>query len=189
MRCPGSGPKVCCVEIVTARLALRRPGPADLETIFAIHRDPEACRHNPSDLLATRAQAEHLYSRWDDHWRRHSFGYWVVEERESRKILGFAGLKVVRFREIEVLNLFYRLDPAAWGNGVATEAATAVVQWAGRHLPEWPILARVRPDNVASQKVAQRAGLTRAEHLDDLGEDGLDWLFITRWPADDQSPP
>ncbi|GAA3337671.1 GNAT family N-acetyltransferase [Amorphoplanes nipponensis] len=172
------------MEIVTARLALRRPEPADLETIFAIHRDPEACRHNPSDLLVTVADAEHLYSRWDDHWRRHGFGYWVVEERGSRKILGFAGLKVVRFREIEVLNLFYRLDPAAWGNAVATEAATAVVSWAGQHLPDWPILARVRPANVASQRVALRAGLSRAEHLDDEGEDGPDWLFVTRWPAD-----
>jgi RimJ/RimL family protein N-acetyltransferase len=59
-----------------------------------------------------------------------------------------------------------------------------VVSWAGEHLPEWPIIARVRPGNVASQKVAQRAGLTRAEHLDDLGEDGPDWLYTTRWPAD-----
>jgi RimJ/RimL family protein N-acetyltransferase len=169
------------VEIVTARLALRRPGPADLETIFAIHRDPEACRHNPSDLLATAADAEHLYGRWDEHWRRHGFGYWVVESAE-RKILGFAGLKAVRFRDREALNLFYRLDPPAWGAGIATEAATAVVAWAGEHLPEWPVIARVRPDNVASQKVAQRAGLVRAEHLDDVGEDGLDWLFAIRWP-------
>jgi ribosomal-protein-alanine N-acetyltransferase len=174
------------VEIVTARLALRRPVPADLETIFAIHRDPEACLHNPSDLVETRADAERLYDRWDEHWRRHGFGYWVVQDRESEKILGFAGLKFVRFRETEALNLFYRLDPQAWGAGVATEAATAVVAWADEHLPEWPMVARVRPDNVASQKVAQRAGMVRAEHLDDYGEDGLDWLFARRWP---ESPP
>jgi ribosomal-protein-alanine N-acetyltransferase len=180
VRCPGQRPKVGCVQIVTARLTLRRPAPADLKTIFAIHSDPEACRHNPSDLLTTVADAEHLFSKWDEHWRRHDFGYWVVESSE-RRILGFAGVKVVRFRETEVLNLFYRLDPSAWGNGVATEAATAVVSWAAQHLPDWPVIARVRPDNVASQKVAQHAGLTRAEHLDDDGEDGLDWLFVTRW--------
>ncbi|MEU7902044.1 GNAT family N-acetyltransferase [Actinoplanes sp. NPDC049118] len=176
------------MEIVTARLALRRPVPADLETIFAIHRDPQACLHNPSDLVATRADAEHLYSRWDEHWRRHGFGYWVVRDRESEKILGFAGVKVVRFREIEVLNLFYRLDPSAWGAGVATEAARAVVAWAGEHLPEWTVVARVRPDNVASQQVAVRSGLVRAEHLDDQGEDGIDWIFVLRWPYDPIAP-
>jgi ribosomal-protein-alanine N-acetyltransferase len=172
------------VEIVTARLALCRPGPADLDTIFAIHRDPQACLHNPSDLLATRADAEHLYDRWDAHWRRHGFGYWVVRARDSGKTLGFAGLKVVSFREAEALNLFYRIDPSAWGAGVATEAAVAVVAWAREQLPEWPIIARVRPANIASQRVAQRAGLSRAEHLDDEGEDGLDWLFVTGIPAE-----
>nr|BFE68607.1 hypothetical protein GCM10020092_019080 [Actinoplanes digitatis] len=79
------------MEIVTARLTLRRPVPADLETIFAIHHDPKACLHNPSDLLATRDDAEHLYGRWDEHWRRHGFGYWVIRDREPEKILGFAG--------------------------------------------------------------------------------------------------
>lgn len=172
------------MEIVTERLALLRPRRTDLETIFAVHRDPEACRHNPSDLLTTPADAEQLFERWDDHWRRHGFGYWVVRDRESGVVLGFTGVKVVRFGESEALNLFYRLDPAAWGKGVATEAAAAVVAWAREHLTQWPIIARIRPDNVASQRVARRAGLCRAEYLDDVGEDGPDWLFVAGIPTE-----
>ncbi|MBE1593825.1 GNAT family N-acetyltransferase [Nonomuraea angiospora] len=42
-----------------------------------------------------------------------------------------------------------------------------------------PIIARARPANVASQRVAMRAGLVRAEHRDTCGEDGLDWVFVT----------
>ncbi|ROP32613.1 GNAT family N-acetyltransferase [Couchioplanes caeruleus] len=171
------------MEIVTARLALRRPVAADVDAIFDVHHDAEACHHNPSDLLATRTDAEDVFARWDGHWRRHGFGYWVVSAREDGTTLGFCGLKFVRFRDREVLNLFYRLAPAAWGTGVGTEAATAVVRWAGEHLPDWPILARVRPGNVASQKVAQRAGLTRSASLDEPGEDGPDWMYTIRWPA------
>ncbi|MEV4702672.1 GNAT family N-acetyltransferase [Actinoplanes sp. NPDC049316] len=178
------------MEIVTARLALRRPAPSDLDVIFEIHSNPECCRHNPSDLLTDREEAKRLFLRWDDHWRRHSFGYWVVAARDGESVagadagttIGFCGLKFVRFREREVLNLFYRLDPAHWGGGLATEAAGAVVRWAGEHLPEWPILARVRPENLASQTVAQRAGLSRTEELDEAGEDGPDWMFTIRWP-------
>jgi [ribosomal protein S5]-alanine N-acetyltransferase len=79
---------------------------------------------------------------------------------------------------------FYRLGPEAWGSGVATEAATAVVDWATVHRPDRPVIARVRPDNIASAKVAARAGLHRAEHLDTDGEDGLDWIFAKNWPVD-----
>ncbi|MGA5305079.1 GNAT family N-acetyltransferase [Nucisporomicrobium flavum] len=244
------------MEIVTARLALRRPAPSDLDAIFEIHSNPECCRHNPSDLLTDREDAKRLFLRWDDHWRRHSFGYWVAAARDPGSAtgagpgamgaepgpggagpgatgagpgatgagpgaadaglgaadaglgaadaglgaadaglgamgagpgatVGFCGLKFVRFREREVLNLFYRLDPAYWGIGLATEAADAVVKWAGEHLPEWPILARVRPENVPSQKVAVRAGLSRADHLDGPGEDGPDWMYTIRWPTVD----
>jgi ribosomal-protein-alanine N-acetyltransferase len=80
-----------------------------------------------------------------------------------------------------VLNLFDRLTPAAWGDRIPSEAATAVVAWAGTVKPDLPIIARVRPDNIASRRVAVRTGLQRAEHLDEEGEDGLDLIFAARW--------
>jgi RimJ/RimL family protein N-acetyltransferase len=84
--------------------------------------------------------------------------------------------------DMKVLNLFYRFDSAAWGQGLASEAATAVATWASRQVPHLPLIARVRPANVASQRVAIRAGLTRAEHLDGTGYDGFDWIFATNLP-------
>jgi [ribosomal protein S5]-alanine N-acetyltransferase len=170
-------------EILTARLSLRRPAAADIDAIHAIHRDERACLHNPSDMLATRAEAEDLYRRWDEHWQRHGFGYWVVRRHHSREPVGFCGIKLMRLHGREVLNLFYRLDPSAWGNGLATEAAAAVVGWAAAHVPDRPLVARVRPDNAASVRVAARVGLHRAEHLDSPGEDGLDWIFTASWPG------
>jgi RimJ/RimL family protein N-acetyltransferase len=46
------------------------------------------------------------------------------------RVVGFAGIKRMELRGRPVLNLFYRLDPAVWGGGIATEAAGAVVAWA-----------------------------------------------------------
>lgn len=170
--------------LLTTRLALRRPTPVDVDAVYRIHRDPMACAHNPADMLSTRADAEDLYRRWDQHWHQHGFGYWVIHLDEAgaqRGIPGFCGLKLMRLQGREVLNLFYRLDPAAWGNGIATEAATAVVSWATTNLPDRPVIARVRPDNVASATVAERIGLRRAAHLDTAGEDGLDSIFAKNW--------
>lgn len=126
----------------------------------------------------TRDAAEELFGRWDDHWQRFGFGYWVVRALDSDGVLGFCGVKFMQFKGERVANLFYRFDVSAWGHGFATEAAAAVTGWASEHLPDHPVIARVRPENIASQKVAAKAGLVRAEHLDGPGYDGFDWIFV-----------
>lgn len=177
-------------ELLTPRLSLRRPTRADIEAIYRIHSDPRACAHNLGDALADRQAAEDLFRRWDEHWQQHGFGYWTIHRRgepSGSQPLGFCGVKLMRLHGRTVANLFYRLDPAAWGNRVATEAATAIVGWATNCLPDQPLVARVRPGNIASVKVAARTGLHRAPQLDTLGEDGLDWIFVSNWPEDTDS--
>lgn len=73
-------------------------------------------------------------------------------------------------------------DPCVWGRRVASESASVVVEWALARSSDLPVIAMVRPDNVASARVAIKAGLSRAEGLDTLGEDGLDQIFVsTGW--------
>ena len=106
--------------MTTPRLSLRRPVPADVGTILRINRDERACAHNPSDMLSTRDEAQQLFRQWDEHWLRFGFGYWVVRRHGSDSVIGFCGIKVVRFNDSEVVNLFYRFDPAVWGDGLAS---------------------------------------------------------------------
>jgi ribosomal-protein-alanine N-acetyltransferase len=162
--------------MLTDRLTLSRPEEGDTDAILRIHRDRLACEHNPSDMITVRAEAADRCRAWRAHWERHGFGYWVVRRQASSRVIGFCGLKLTRLHEAPVLNLFYRFDPAVWGQGLAGEAVDAVVAAAP---PEPPVIARIRPANVASARVALRAGLRRAEHLDTLGEDGLDWVFTS----------
>jgi RimJ/RimL family protein N-acetyltransferase len=164
--------------MLTARLLLRRPQPDDVDAIFSINGDERACAYNPSDMLASRHEAQQLLRRWDEHWRRFGFGYWVVSRHGSESVVGFCGIKVMRLDDSEVMNLFYRFDPAVWGDGLATEAASAVTRWAADSMPDRILIARIRPQNFASQRVAIRAGLARAKQLDTMGEDGLDWIFV-----------
>ncbi|WP_367130850.1 GNAT family N-acetyltransferase [Saccharothrix sp. HUAS TT1] len=168
-------------ELRTERLSLRRPEPDDVVAVHAVHRDPAAHAHNPSDALSTRDEAARLLERWLEHWRSFGFGYWVVRAHGADRVLGFCGVKFTEVDGRRALNLFYRFSPAAWGRGIASEAAGAVVRWAREHLPAFPVVARVRPANTASQRVAVNAGLTRAEDLDRLGEDGPDLLFTAGW--------
>ncbi|MFF8958379.1 GNAT family N-acetyltransferase [Streptomyces sp. NPDC014894] len=166
-----------CARLLTPRLSLRRPVPADVDAVLAIHRDPRTCLHNPSDALTRRAEAEALCRSWHDQWERHGYGCWVVRRQEGPERIGLCGITTTRLNGIGVLNLFYRFAPAFWGRGFAAEAATAVVGWAARRGPGLPLVARIRPENTASRRVAVRAGLTRARHLDGPGVDGFEQVF------------
>lgn len=161
------------------RLVLTRPAGHDVDSILLIHQDPLATGHNLSDRLNDRAEAEALFARWDQHWVSHGFGYWVVRRHGEQAQLGFCGLKVMTLAHETVLNLFYRLGPTSWHQGFASEAAALVVGWATTHQSEHRVVARVRPANVASHRVALNAGLIRAAHLDGSGSDGLDCIYVS----------
>ena len=165
--------------LLTTRLSLRRPTPADVGAILAIVGDPRTCEHNRSELITGPAQAEELYRLWDRQWRAHGLGYLVVRRRSTEETVGFCGVKVVQFGAAEALNLYYRLSPSAWGEGIASEAAAAVVAWAVAARPAIPLIARVSRGNLASQRVATKIGLHRAPHLDLDGPDGPELLYTT----------
>ncbi|WAU82817.1 GNAT family N-acetyltransferase [Streptomyces sp. Qhu-G9] len=177
-----SDPSLAGEELLTARLSLRRPTEADIDAIFTIHSDPATCLHNSSDALARPEEAGELYQRWNNQWQSCGYGYWVVRRHDSALQLGFCGVKPMELNGMKVLNLFYRFATSAWGQGFASEAAIAVTSWASRHVPDLPLIARVRPANAASRRVAVRAGLTRAEHLDGTGYDGFDWIYAAKLP-------
>ncbi|MCE7079062.1 GNAT family N-acetyltransferase [Streptomyces sp. ST2-7A] len=165
--------------IVTPRLVLRRPVIGDIDTLLALHRDPRACEHNPSDILTDRDAAISRYIEWDRCWRVFGHGYRAVRLLDDPGgVIGFCGLKPSRVAGVPVLNLFYRFLPTHWGRGLGGEAAVASVEWGSARMPRLPITARIRPANVASRRVALRAGLVRTPHADPTGPDGPEELYV-----------
>jgi RimJ/RimL family protein N-acetyltransferase len=59
--------------------------------------------------------------------------------------------------------LGWGLVRAEWGNGYATEAARVVRDWARGERGIGRLISLIAPDNVASQRVAQRLGAPPAE--------------------------
>lgn len=168
------------VDLTTERLALTRPRTSDAAGVLAVLGDPRTVVHNPSDRLAGPDEAAALVDRWVRHWEEHGFGYWCVREPGADDVVGYAGVKRMEVHGRPVLNLVYRFVPEAWGRGLATEAAAAVLARVGVRLPTETVVARVRPRNLASRQVALKVGLRRDEALDCEGEDGLDHVYSNR---------
>ncbi|HLJ80275.1 MAG TPA: GNAT family N-acetyltransferase [Ktedonobacterales bacterium] len=150
----------------TERLVLRQPTSDDGAAMFAIHGDPQTNQYNPAGPDPDLATSEEALHEWLRQWDEEGFGYWAVTLPMDGAVIGFGGVRSIRWRDRDILNLYYRFTPSAWGHGYATETARAAVELAWTHIPALPIVARVRAVNVPSVRTAERAGLLRRPDLD-----------------------
>jgi RimJ/RimL family protein N-acetyltransferase len=143
------------VSIETARLRLRPVRMDDLEELVRLHEDPEVARFMSSpgrDWLVERIEIN------EREWAKEGRGLLAIVKRDGGGFLGRAGLKHwPQFDEIEV---GWVLHPEARGNGYATEAARACLEWGFESFDLPYITAMIRPDNTPSIAVAERLGMS-----------------------------
>ena len=90
--------------------------------------------------------------------QRHGFGLLAVVDRASGAFLGWAGLQHLEGGdEVEVA---YYLGREAWGGGRATEVGREALRHGFTDLGLERIVAVVRPENAASQRVLTKLGLS-----------------------------
>ena len=166
-------------EARSDRLILRRPEASDAAAMFRIHGDPETNRYNPAGPAPDLAASEETLRAWLRQWAEDGFSYWAVRLLGDPEIIGFGGIRRMTLRDRDILNLYYRFAPTAWGHGYATEVAREAVSHARAHLPMLPTVARVRAENVASIRTAERAGLARRPDLDTAEH----LVYALGWPA------
>ncbi len=143
----------------TARLLIRPIRPDDAEQLHPVYGDPEVMRRipsGPSDSLETTRQR---VARYVDYQERYGHSLWAVIERASGRVIGDCGLFPVEGRGPEV-EVAYRLGRAAWGQGYATEAATACLRYGFEQLGLDRIIAITDPDHTASRRVMEKLGMT-----------------------------
>lgn len=86
------------------------------------------------------------------------FDLWFVQERETGRLVGHRGLPDKEVEGREEVELVHVIARNAWGRGYATEAATAIRDFALRELDQPRLVALIDPENAASERVAQKAG-------------------------------
>lgn len=166
----------------TEHLLLRRLAPEHREAALRIHLDPRTNLHNPSS--PSPEKSETLIRDFLAHWDREGFGYWAVAERaHPETVIGFTGLQRAAVNDRDILNLYYRYDPAVWGRGYAKEGAVEAVRRGRELLPELPVVARTTASNLVSQRTAQAAGLERTPGLDRMYAGLPEVYFTAGWSA------
>lgn len=143
----------------SARLRVRRFTAADLDLLASLLGDPVVARYlgGPRDRAGTeqtlRTRALDYYDRFP------GLGMWMTEERATGRAVGFHVLNHVQ-GETDI-QVGYALFQDAWGRGYATEMAVRLMRYGFDELALPQIVAITNFDNLASQRVLEKAGLVR----------------------------
>lgn len=141
----------------TPRLILRPPVEADLDAYIEIHGDPEIRKHlTIVGGRGGRVAAWRTLALVVGHWHLRGYGQWTVVERSTGQIIGRAGLwNPEGWPGLEV---GWVIGRPHWGNGYATEAAQAAVDFAFESTSTDRVISLIQPDNHRSIRVAEKIG-------------------------------
>lgn len=155
--------------LLTDRLTLRPFTADDLDDLVELDSDPEVMRYltsgraTPREVIAAETLPRFMAPRGGV-----AVWAWAVVARQDDGFLGWASLRPPEVAPAQEAELGYRLRRAAWGQGLASEAARALIAHGFGSLDLQRVWAQTMAVNHASRRVMEKAGLAhvRTFHLD-----------------------
>ncbi|MEK4760187.1 GNAT family N-acetyltransferase [Viridibacillus sp. FSL E2-0187] len=92
-------------------------------------------------------------------YEQDGFSYFAAIEKETGKFIGVIGPMIDSIEGVSYIEIAYILDKVFWGKGYAIEGAEACMNYAFNELKAEKVIAQIRPDNLASCKVAEKIGM------------------------------
>jgi RimJ/RimL family protein N-acetyltransferase len=161
----------------TDRLLLREFTLDDAEAYLHMFSDPQMTRFTGGNLGVTTLEAARasLRDRPLADYRKHGFGRLACVCKDSGLVIGFAGLKFLD--DLQDVDIGYRLLPAYWGKGLATEACRPVLRQGFEEFNLPHILGLVDPANTASVRVLVKLGFGYLEAIPYHGTTAAKYLL------------
>lgn len=141
----------------TPRLTLREFCAEDVDALSLILSDPETMRFyvKPFDRQGT----EEWIARNRQRYTKDGHGLWAMILKASGELIGDCGLVVQEIDGANEIEIGYHVRRDQWGQGFATEAARACCDYGFAHLGVSRLVSIIRPENLASRRVAEKNGL------------------------------
>lgn len=151
--------------IETDRLVLREWRYSDSEPFAAMNADAEVMRYFPNPL--SRKASDAFIRRIMDEIRMKGYGLFAVALKSTGEFIGYVGLHEITFdSDIKgETEIGWRIDKRYWGRGYATEAATAVLDFA-RAAGLRRIYSFTAAINTPSERLMQRLNMTKLGEFD-----------------------
>jgi ribosomal-protein-alanine N-acetyltransferase len=165
-RTPRSSTELNRTFLETPRLRLLDRAPDDFEFLVSLYRDPTVMRYIGSGVTFSRDEVESRYAAIDRMQREQAHPRWdafkIIVRKADEERLGQAGILRCEVDGLPQVEIGWWLAPFAWGHGYATEAASALRDYAFGALRLKRLTVVLNAQNTASVAVARRLGAVPA---------------------------
>lgn len=150
--------------IETERLILRPFTLDDIEPSYLMNLDKAVSKYTGDGGVVNKAEIKRRIT--EDvlgDYAKHGYGRFAVELKGENPFIGFAGLKFLP--DLGEVDLGYRFLSEYWGQGLATEAGKACLDFGFEKLSLEKIVAYVLPENIGSINVLDKLGFSFKHEL------------------------
>lgn len=152
----------------------------DLHLLYSLHSDPEIMSFIGKGARSKEETMQHLLNIIN-HQNKYGYSSWLVHERKTGDFVGRIGLvhvgTIITIQQDTTtekpVEIGYVVSRAHWGKGYATEVAYACLEWGFSNTDLQEIVAKTNVDNLASQRILQKIGMTFQNHVMIEGRQGM----------------
>ena len=137
----------------TDRLTAEKLNESHLEDLVALHLDADVSRYlgGVRSAEVTRAYLATNMAHWD----RHGFGLWALRTKDGA-FAGRAGVRHILVDGVDEIEIAYTFRRALWGQGLASEIATALTEIGLSRLKLPSLIGLVFVEHGASRRVLEK---------------------------------
>lgn len=155
-------------QLATARLILRPWQDRDRTAFTAINADPVVMTYFAASMTA--AETDEAIARYNMQLDRDGFTMFAAEHRETGTLAGIIGMQTMRTIVPNLpqpaVEIGWRLAREFQGQGLATEGARAIVDFAFEQLRLPEVVAITAVGNTESRHVMEKLNMTHRPDLD-----------------------
>lgn len=162
--------------LTTERLLLRSFETPDWEYFVAMNEDQEVMKYFPAPLC--KEESLQFIDRINNHYKDVGFSLYAVVLASNNAYIGFTGFMTPSFDAFftPCVEIGWRFKKEYWGNGYATEAATACLKYAKEQLDLKKVFSFTSIHNKKSEAVMQKIGMQKQENFEHPKLDKTHWL-------------
>jgi ribosomal-protein-alanine N-acetyltransferase len=141
-----------------------------------MNSDETVMKYFPAAL--NRNETIALIDRIEMYFDKNNFGLYAVEEKSAGTFIGFTGFSTPSFESYftPCIEIGWRYRKESWGQGFATEAAKACLQYGFFQLGFQRVFSFTSTQNLLSENVMKRIGMIKTGEFDHPKIDKTNWL-------------